>query len=218
MFKELHMPSWILIDEYLEICRTTKVISHVSIKAHLFKMTQLTLQSPECKELRAKLSRAIEIEEFQAFSNALRKKFEMNEDQIIPMTPCSFPLPHYVTQAYFRPPHKPNPTIESSKSSEKKTKHTLDESNDSSTEGNGMSEELSRKKMKVENFQTPFQKKKSERINKLPLCVGCRSPKSLSCDHDLCRNCCRKKCLTGEIRHSCAGNVLYFDFVCCGSD
>lgn len=47
------------------------------------------------------------LDDFQNFSNELRKRFEIkDDDQIIKQS--TLPLPHYLTQPYFRPKPKDN--------------------------------------------------------------------------------------------------------------
>lgn len=213
LFKSLHVPAWIIIDEYLEICRTSSIISNVFIKAHLFKMVHLSLQQPEHHDLRKQLSKAVKLEEFQAFSNELRKRFETNEDQIVEMKGTNYPLPHYLTQAYFRRPNNPTDLINTNNTScdnekpitelnKKRNKHKLNDEETVNENTNGELNDLStskksngRKKLKVEN----------EKSRKLPSCMNCLNPKSLSCDHERCKICCKIKCFESDVQFTCKG-------------
>ena len=180
LFKSLHLPCWTLIDEYLQIAKDNndRFKSNAYIRGHLFKIAYLTLQLPENLDLREKLIKCFNLDEFQAFSNELRTRYELNENQIVQMT--TLPVPHYLTQPYFH--HPLIPKINNNNSNKSESLELVNANN------------RKRKKSKQENNVK----------RQLPLCSSCTNPKGLSCNHNLCKTCCKTKCFEND--YYCTGN------------
>ena len=190
LFSALHIPCWTLIDEYLEIVRRhPKTVAYE--KNHLFRMANMTLQLAENADLREKLGRTFKLEQFQAISTELRRRYELTEDQRVPMS--NQPLPHYLTQPYYsfpRPASAIGAAVEKAENrpSEKK------------------------RKKKEQRIQQHIAKKPKGMVN----CLHCKiHPKGLTCDNDLCRNCCKSKCFgSADSGFSCTGRLPFRGLSC----
>lgn len=186
LFSGLHVPCWTLIDEYLEIVRRhPKTIAFE--KNHLFRMAIMTLQLPENADLRDRLGRAFKLDQFQAISTELRKRYEQAEDQCVPMT--NQPLPHYLTQPYYYFVRAP----------------TVPAVNDA---GEKVCTSDKKRKKKQQRVLAHVPKKAKLMV----ICSVCKiHPKGLTCDFDLCRNCCKGKCFDNksDLSYSCTGKILF---------
>lgn len=216
----MHVPSWLIIDEYLQFVKNNcKAVAHM--RSHLFKMANLSLQLPENFDLRTKLGKSFKVEQFQEISNELRKRYELNEDQIVPMT--NLPLPHYLTQPYFHHPLIPKTNDESKLVNDKLVnKDSLNKSDDDfnsdsneNKEQNGEFKNLNEFNEQSNNSRKRKNKFKTENIKirrQMILCKLCSNPKGLSCEHNLCKKCCKTLFFNSLTNHSCAGNYLFENF------
>lgn len=187
LFSGLHIPCWTLIDEYLEIVRThPKTVAFE--KNHVFRMANMSLQLPENADLRDKLGRACRIDQFQAISRELRRRYELPDvDQTVPIT--NQPLPHYLTQPYYHFVKSVSKAADGEAADQKE---------------NCISEKKRKKKMeKMERIQQHVSKK----VKKMTNCVDCKiHQKGQTCEHELCRICCKNKCFVSGF--SCAGKIF----------
>ena len=185
LFSGLHIPCWQLIDEYLTIVRSRpKAVSYP--KNHIFRMANFSLQLPENGDLRDKLGRAFSVEQFQAISTELRRRYELNENQTVPMT--NQPLPHYLTQPYYHFTKSPDG---------KENGPVVDEN------GKEVCTSEKKRKKKRQKIALHRPKKSKGMVN----CSDCKiHPKGQTCDNDLCRICCKSKCFGAGL--SCVGGFL----------
>lgn len=181
LFSSLHLPCWLLIDEYLAIVRSRpKAVAFA--KNHIFRMANMSLQLAENSDLREKLGRAFSVEQFQAISTELRKRYELDEVQTVPMT--NQPLPHYLTQPYYHFAKPPG----------------------GKENGAGESEEVCTSEKKRKKKRQKIAQHRPKKPKGMVNCLDCKiHPKGQSCENDLCRNCCKDKCF--GFGYSCTGKA-----------
>lgn len=101
LFTPLHRPIWSMAQEYLEL-----VLKHPCplsfTRGHMFKLFHHCILVEENEDIRTIIAKAQTIEEFTKAVDLLRSRYAQEECQELDV--CTFPLPFYLCQPYFRPP------------------------------------------------------------------------------------------------------------------
>lgn len=155
------------------------------------------------------MATAMTIEAFREVVNSLREKYlpfhegekvwdgEPTENSVIDF---NLAIPPWICQPYYRPPPAEHKQMqeEKMKAAEQNRKHKYFDK-----EGNA----ISRKHMKKLKRLEKRAKTKIERHGELCELIDCDNTRGLKCEFNLCRICCRKKCLDDSL--NCAGHKLF---------
>ncbi|KAI1294903.1 tRNA-dihydrouridine(16/17) synthase [NAD(P)(+)]-like [Halotydeus destructor] len=208
LFTNVHYPVWQVASEYLELVKNHPCPMSF-IRGHLFKILHHCLVVESNQDIRAMVAKAHTADVFEEAVTLLKARHVLKEDQNIEV--CTFPVPYYLCQPYFRPLE---PIEERNHESERHgaVKRPLDENGqleDSLEMANGPDGQvLSKNKLKkMEKYRTKKLKDVSGRKN-TPLCLKCPNPRGTKCSFELCKKCCVVNCYTDHV--DCEGHRFKF--------
>lgn len=170
----------------------------------MFKLFHHCILVEENEDIRTIIAKAQTIEEFTKAVDLLRSRYAQEECQELDV--CTFPLPFYLCQPYFRPP----PAVER----QQQAKRSASDENEAENgrlfadaanllEGEAISKKKAKKIKRRANKDD--EGKKKEPFNH-PLCAQCPNPRGHKCNLLMCRSCCKIACFERTldcVNHKC---------------
>ncbi|KAI5721812.1 hypothetical protein M8J77_025968 [Diaphorina citri] len=183
-------PAWELASEYLDLVAQYPVRLQYA-RGHVFNMCHHLLTLPENSDVRLLVGKTNHIKDLRKAVDMLRERFiDYHEGRKL-WPPPNYPmssnhynlsLPPWICQPYVRPTPEQQEMKRREQPMEEKVK--------------GYSASRLKKKRKLEAKEHWAKRKKPE------LCTSvkkkCGNPRGLTCEHHLCRTCCKDFCVTGQ--------------------
>ncbi|KAI5697619.1 hypothetical protein M8J76_016281 [Diaphorina citri] len=183
-------PAWELASEYLDLVAQYPVRLQYA-RGHVFNMCHHLLTLPENSDIRLLVGKTNHIKDLRKAVDMLRERFiDYHEGRKL-WPPPNYPmsanhynlsLPPWICQPYVRPTPEQQEMKRREQPMEEKVK--------------GYSASRLKKKRKLEAKEHWAKRKKPE------LCTSvkkkCGNPRGLTCEHHLCRTCCKDFCVTGQ--------------------
>lgn len=199
LFTSVHTPVWKMCGEYLALVEKN-ICPNSFIRGHLFKMLHHCLLVDSNQDIRQNLAKASTFEHFKEVVELVRQRHEITSE-LQDVDCCSFPVPYYVCQPYFRPP--PEDRIVGLK----RSASDANENEQNNEQPTGMSKNKMKKLLKMSNSSN--MKEKGLRTGvACVLCPNCPNPRANNCEHGLCKSCCKVTCFEKVL--DCKGHRLIF--------
>uniref|UniRef100_A0AC35TSP6 Dus domain-containing protein n=1 Tax=Rhabditophanes sp. KR3021 TaxID=114890 RepID=A0AC35TSP6_9BILA len=193
-----------IAKEYLSYAKKFES-SVCAIRAHIFKICHYSLL--EYVSLRDGVATAKTIQHFYRIIDELENNIRRDnatvdfdnpdwqpsrDNQITKFHERVYNLPHYIAKPYTRP------AIDDSKLASTEFRVQRRGHLSKLAEETGLSvrfiRKIEKRKMKMPGLDPQYQAKKQYQT-----CVICKSPAGESCNHDLCKKCCKSKCATEDL-------------------
>lgn len=205
LFRGLSPPVWQMAEEYLDMIQKYPCpLSY--IRGHLFKLFHHCLTISENFDLRDSLAKACRVDAFVQVTAQLKERFlKMNcvhDDDIVRDMAAATPFP-WICQPYIRPSPTMSQLCSDKVLPEAKNVQECDNSSGQKRSVERGENSLSKKKLK-QLMRNPRKTFNGNRKTDYQLCVVCHNPKGSKCNYNLCKSCCRAKCITDDI--DCLGH------------